>query len=600
MNIRQLLDDRITAALHALGAPANVTAIVKPSARPEFGDYQANGVMAAAKQLKLNPRELATRLLETLDLSDLAEKLEVAGPGFINIHLKNAWLAEQIVRTGWAFANKDAIGGNPAIQVSFQPQPRKTIVVDYSGPNLAKEMHVGHLRSTIIGDAVARVLEFQGNNVIIRQNHVGDWGTQFGMLIAYMVSLAEQNGGVSGVVPQLADLEAFYRAAKQRFDAEPEFAIIARDYVVKLQSGDAECLMLWQQFIDISLHHCEEIYERLGVSLTRDDVKPESAYNVDLANIVSSLQAQGLLVEDQGAQCAFLDEFKNKDGSITPIIVQKTGGGYLYATTDLAALRYRSSVLNVDRVLYFTDARQSLHFQQVFTLARKAGFVRTDISLEHMPFGNMLGEDGKPFKTRTGGTVKLVDVLAEAEERAFALVTAKNPELPEVERQSIARTVGIGAVKYADLSKNRNSDYIFNWDAMLSFEGNTAPYLQYAYARIRSIFRKAGGLSSMQQMMEGSSDTIFLSVGSEHLLAVKLLQFDEAVDSVGRDGLPSHLCTYLYELAGNFMSFYEACPILKEGVVQEVRDSRLRLVEVTAQTLRTGLRLLGIGVMERM
>ncbi len=580
MNIRQLLDDRITAALHTLGAPDTVTAIVKPSARPEFGDYQANGVMAAAKQLKTNPRELATRLLETLDLSDLADKLEVAGPGFINIYLKNGWLSETVGRAS-----------------ARQPTPNsQTIVVDYSGPNLAKEMHVGHLRSTIIGDAVARVLEFQGHTVI-RQNHVGDWGTQFGMLIAHMVSIAEQNGGVSGVEPQLADLETFYREAKQRFDAEPAFADAARDYVVKLQAGDAECHALWQQFIDISLHHCEEVYERLGVSLTRADVMPESAYNADLANIVSELQAQGLLVENQGAQCAFLDEFKNKDGSITPIIVQKTGGGYLYATTDLAALRYRSGVLNIDRALYFTDARQALHFQQVFLLARKAGFVREGVALEHMPFGNMQGEDGKPFKTRTGGTVKLVDLLVEAEERAFTLVTAKNPELGEAERHDIARTVGIGAVKYADLSKNRNSDYIFNWETMLSFEGNTAPYLQYAYARIKSIFRKAGVTPPFEK---GGQGGISLQESAERTLAMKLLQFTEATDSVAKEGLPNHLCTYLYELAGNFMSFYEACPILKEGVAEDVRNSRLQLANLTAQTLQTGLGLLGIGVLERM
>lgn len=580
MNIRQLLDDRITAALHTLGVPDSVTAIVKPSTRPEFGDYQANGVMAAAKQLKTNPRELATRLLETLDLSDMAEKLEVAGPGFINIHLKDAWLAGRLEET--------------PPNLPLPEGESKTIVVDYSGPNLAKEMHVGHLRSTIIGDAVARVLEFQGNKVI-RQNHVGDWGTQFGMLIAHMVSLQAQGGELS---LQLSDLEAFYRAAKQRFDAEPAFANAARDYVVKLQSGDAQCLRLWQQFIDISLHHCEEVYERLGVSLTRADVKPESAYNADLPAIIHELRVKGLLVEDQGAQCVFLDAFKNKDGSITPIIVQKSDGGYLYATTDLAALRYRSGTLKADRVLYFTDARQSLHFQQVFTLAQKAGFVREEVSLEHMPFGNMLGEDGKPFKTRSGGTVKLIEVLQEAEERAFALVTQKNPELPEAERQGIAHTVGIGAVKYADLSKNRNSDYIFNWDAMLSLEGNTAPYLQYAYARIKSIFRKAE--ETLPNHRLSGKATIALREPAERVLAVKLLQFAEAVDSVAKEGLPNHLCTYLYELAGNFMSFYEACPILKEDVAQEVRDSRLQLANLTAQTLKTGLGLLGIGVMERM
>ena len=580
MNIRQLLDDRITAALHSLGAPETVSAIVKPSARPEFGDYQANGVMAAAKQLKTNPRELATRLLDVLDLSDMAEKLEVAGPGFINIHLKNDWLAQALAPFG--FAQGAAARGLSGVEA-------QTIVVDYSGPNLAKEMHVGHLRSTIIGDAAARVLEFLGHKVI-RQNHVGDWGTQFGMLIAHMVSLQATDGELS---MQLSDLESFYREAKKRFDNEPGFADTARDYVVKLQSGDAECLRLWQQFIDISLHHCEEVYEQLGVQLTRADVMPESAYNQDLPNVVRDLQAQGLLVEDQGAQCAFLQEFKNKDGSITPVIVQKSDGGYLYATTDLASLRYRSGTLQAERILYFTDARQSLHFQQVFLLARKAGFVREAVSLEHMPFGNMLGEDGKPFKTRTGGTVKLVDLLAEAKERAFALVSEKNPELAETERRDIAYKVGIGAVKYADLSKNRLSDYVFSWDSMLSFEGNTAPYLQYAYARIQSIFRRAG-------VATDTATTIQLQEAAERTLAVKLLQFDEVVDGVAKDGLPNHLCTYLYELSGNFMSFYEACPILKEGVEPQIRASRLRLAALTANTLQIGLGLLGIDVMERM
>lgn len=573
MNIRALLDARLTAALHALGAPATVTALVKPASRPEFGDYQANGIMAAAKQLRTNPRELAARVLDAVAWDGMVEKAEIAGPGFINLHLHNAWLAQTLA----TYPNHASVA---------QPQ---TIVVDYSGPNLAKEMHVGHLRSTIIGDAMARLLAFQGHRVI-RQNHVGDWGTQFGMLIAHMVELQAAGGELA---PQLADLEAFYRAAKQRFDSDPAFADVARAYVVKLQAGDAQCLRLWQQFIAISLRHCEEVYERLGVSLTRADVKPESAYNAELPGVIAELQAQGLLVEDQGAQCAFLEEFKNKDGSITPIIVQKSDGGYLYATTDLAAVRYRSRVLQADRVLYFTDARQSLHFQQVFTLARQAGFVHEGMSLEHMPFGAMLGEDGKPFKTRSGGTVKLLDVLEEAEERALALVTAKNPELPPAERQQIARVVGIGAVKYADLSKNRNSDYIFNWDAMLSFEGNTAPYLQYAYARIQSIFRKNDAWS-------GEGAKITLHEPAERALAMKLLQFSETVDTVAQEGLPNYLCSYLYELAGHFMAFYEACPILKDSVAAEVRDSRLQLAHLTARTLQTGLGLLGIGVLERM
>lgn len=570
MNIRQLLDQRLTAALHAAGAPESASAIIKPSARPEFGDYQTNGVMAAAKQMKLNPRELAAKVVEQADLSDIADKLEIAGPGFINIHLKNSWLAESLPNN-----------------TQLDPVAPQTIVVDYSSPNLAKEMHVGHLRSTIIGDAVVRVLEFQGHKVI-RQNHVGDWGTQFGMLLAHMADLQAQGGELS---MQLADLETFYREAKQRFDSEPAFAECSREYVVKLQSGDAACLALWQQFINISLNHCEEAYQELGVSLTRKDVMAESAYNDDLANVVSDLQAQQLLIESDGAQCAFMDEFKNKDGSITPLIIQKTGGGYLYATTDLAAIRYRSNVLHADRVLYFVDVRQSLHFQQVYTLARKAGFATLNMSLEHMAFGTMLGEDGKPFKTRAGGTVKLADLLTEAKERVYQLVSERNPELSEAERQTIAHAVGIGAVKYADLSKNRTSDYVFSWDLMLSLDGNTAPYLQYAYARIQSIFRKAGAVeASAVQLLEPS----------ERALGLKLMQFNEVVDSVGREGYPHYLSSYLYDLAGSFMSFYEACPILKEDVPAEVRSSRLQLAQLTANTLKTGLGLLGIEVLERM
>ncbi|PIE37210.1 MAG: arginine--tRNA ligase [Gammaproteobacteria bacterium] len=578
MNIRESLDTRITAALHTVGAPETVTAIVKPSARPEFGEYQANGVMAAAKQLKMNPRELAGKVLKQLDLSDVAEKVEMAGPGFLNIHLKNDWLASSCEQV-----SSDARLGVAAVE------PAQTVVVDYSAPNLAKEMHVGHLRSTIIGDAVVRVLEFQGHKVI-RQNHVGDWGTQFGMLLAHMESLKAQGGELS---MQLADLETFYRAAKVRFDEEPEFADTAREYVVRLQSGDEKCNALWQQFIDISLHHCEAAYKRLGVSLTREDVMPESAYNDDLANVVDDLQAQGLLEESDGAQCAFMEEFRNKDGSIIPLIIQKSGGGYLYATTDLAALRHRNNVLKADRVLYFVDVRQSLHFRQVFTLGRKAGYIDEAASYEHMAFGTMLGEDGKPFKTRSGTTIKLADLLGEAVERAFTLVSEKNPDMDEAELREIAGKVGISAIKYADLSRNRTSDYVFSWDSMLSFEGNTAPYLQYAYARIQSIFRKVGDTAY-------TSADIQLSEPAERTLAVKLLQFGEAIESTARDGLPNQMCNYLYELAGNFMSFYEACPILKEGVAQPVRDGRLRLAALTSDTLKTGLDLLGIEVMERM
>ncbi|MCK5897202.1 MAG: arginine--tRNA ligase, partial [Cocleimonas sp.] len=467
-----------------------------------------------------------------------------------------------------------------------QVENPQIVVIDYSGPNLAKEMHVGHLRSTIIGDAIVRVLRFIGHNVI-PQNHVGDWGTQFGMLLAHMNSLQATNNELS---MQLSDLEGFYREAKKRFDAEPDFAETARHYVVKLQAGDLACLSLWQQFIDISLQHCEDVYKRLNVLLSRDDVMPESGYNDDLAQVVIDLDSAGLLTEDQGAQCVFLDEFKGKDDKILPAIVQKSNGGYLYATTDLAALRYRHHQLQANRILYFVDARQSLHLNQVFSIAKQANFVPQEIQLEHMAFGTMMGQNGKPFATRDGGTVKLIDLLKEAEQRALDLVNEKNPDLDEAERKAVAHTVGIAAVKYADLSKNRSSDYIFNWDTMLSFEGNTAPYLQYAYARIQSIFRKAGEFdnNAMLNLVEPA----------EKQLAVKLLQLPETIEVVAKDGTPNILCNYLFELAGNFMTFYEACPILTAG--NEIKNSRLKLAKLTADTLKTGLGLLGIETLERM
>ncbi len=574
MNIRTLLDTKISQALQDAGAE-NAPAVVKASARPEFGDYQANGIMGAAKKLKMNPRDLATRVLEKLDLSDMADKVEIAGPGFLNIHLKREWLADKVES---ALAS-EMLG----MEKTTNPQ---NVVIDYSAPNLAKEMHVGHLRSTIIGDAMARVLDYTGHNVI-RQNHVGDWGTQFGMLLTYMGELQAQDGELS---MQLSDLEKFYQAAKIRFDKDEDFAQTARENVVKLQAGDKDFLKLWKQFIDTSLNHCDEIYQTLNVLLTRDDVMPESAYNDDLPQVIIDLDKQGLLTKDQGAQCVFMDEFKGKDDSIIPMIVQKTDGGYLYATTDLAALRYRHNKLSMNRGLYLVDARQSLHLKQVFTAGKKAGFVPESTQLEHMAFGTMMGKDGTPFKTRDGGTVKLIDLLDEAQQRAFDLVTKKNPDLDEASRKSIAKTVGIGAVKYADLSKNRTSDYIFNWDTMLSFEGNTAPYLQYAYARIQSIFAKAGDINSDAK--------ISLIEPAERQLASKLLQLSEAIEIVAKEGTPNLLCNYLFELAGNFMTFYEACPIMKAD--EEVKQSRLRLAQLTADTLQTGLGLLGIDVMERM
>ncbi|WP_255991250.1 arginine--tRNA ligase [Chitinolyticbacter albus] len=572
MTLHELLSCRVAAALAAAGAP-DAAPVVQPSSKPEFGDYQANGVMGAAKALKTNPRELATKVVAALQLDGIASKIEIAGPGFINITLADDFLADTVTRQ------------QADVQLGTGRHAGDKVVIDYSSPNLAKEMHVGHLRSTIIGDALARVLAFRGDQVV-RQNHVGDWGTQFGMLTAYLVE-TEQAGSEALA---LDDLEGFYRAAKQRFDEDAAFADRARDYVVKLQGGDVRVRALWQRFLEVSLAHCEAVYERLGVQLQRDDVMGESAYNDDLPRVVVDLRAAGLLTEDAGAQVVFLDEFKNKEGEAQAYIIQKQDGGYLYSTSDLAALRYRAGKLGARRLLYVVDARQGLHFQQLFTLGRKAGFIGADVATEHVAFGTMMGEDGKPFKTRSGGTVKLVELLDEAERRAFDLVSEKNPDLAEEKRRSIARAVGIGAVKYADLSKHRTSDYIFDWNTMLSFEGNTAPYLQYAYTRLASIFRAAGSFDHHAKLT--------LTEPAEHALALQLAQFPDLLAQVAAETCPHFLCAYLYQLATRFSRFYEACPVLKsEG---ETRASRLALCAAAANTLKTGLGLLGIAVLEEM
>ncbi|MGH1484591.1 MAG: arginine--tRNA ligase [Cellvibrionaceae bacterium] len=594
MSIRTLLSHRVHAAMQAAGIPANCQPHVSFSKgsknnksagnkgagnkKPSFGDYQANGAMAAAKAMGKNPREIAQVIIDHLDLDNIADKVDIAGPGFINIHLNTEWLAQQV----------EALRASP--KQAIKADSPQTVVIDYSSPNLAKEMHVGHLRSTIIGDALARILECQGNTVI-RQNHVGDWGTQFGMLL---VELEEQLQEGESATLALKDLEGFYQKAKQHFDASEDFANKARDYVVKLQSGDKSMLALWEQFKNTSLQHSQEIYQTLNVTLSPEDVRGESAYNNDLPVLVDELSHKKLAVEDQGAKVAFLEELADKEGNPSPVIIQKQGGGFLYATTDLAALRYRANTLKADRILYFIDARQSLHMQQVFTLARKASFVGEHLKLEHHAFGTMMGSDGKPFKTRSGGTVKLADLLEEAIERAQKVVSEKSHDLNPEEKRDIARKVGIGAVKYADLSKTRTNDYIFNWETMLSFEGNTAPYLQYAYTRIKSIFRKAE-LSADQL-----TGKITLNHEDEKALSLKLLQLSDTVDQVSKEAYPHLLCTYLYELSSLYMRFYESCPILKEGVSEAEKQSRLQLCDTTSKVLKTGLDLLGIDVMERM
>ncbi|EQA05836.1 arginine--tRNA ligase [Glaesserella parasuis 12939] len=575
MNIQHILSEKIKQAMIVAGAEQNVEPLVRQSGKVQFGDYQANGIMGAAKKLGLNPREFAQKVVDNVDLNGIAEKLEIAGPGFINIFLAPTWLAQQ---------TENAFSGD---KLGINLNQAQTVVVDYSSPNVAKEMHVGHLRSTIIGDSVVRALEFLGNKVI-RANHVGDWGTQFGMLIAYLEKMENEHASEM----ELSDLESFYRAAKEHYDSDEVFAEKARNYVVKLQSGDDYCRTMWKKLVNITMQQNQHNYNRLNVTLTENDVMGESLYNPMLPEIVADLKAQGLAVEDDGALVVFLDEFKNKDGDPMGVIVQKKDGGFLYTTTDIAAAKYRYETLKADRALVFSDTRQSQHMQQAWLITRKAGYVPDSFSLEHHNFGMMLGKDGKPFKTRTGGTVKLADLLDEAVERAEKLIAEKNPDLTASEKQAVVEAVAIGAVKYSDLSKNRTTDYVFDWDNMLSFEGNTAPYMQYAYTRVRSIFSRAG--------IDPNSLTgnIVLTDEKERNLVIKLLQFEEAVTVVAKDGTPHVLCQYLYELAGIFSSFYEAYPIL--NAEESIKQSRLKLAHLTAKTLKQGLDLLGIKTVEKM
>ncbi|HCT9935906.1 TPA: arginine--tRNA ligase [Klebsiella variicola] len=577
MNIQALLSEKVSQALIAAGAPADCEPQVRQSAKVQFGDYQANGVMAVAKKLGMAPRQLAEQVLSHLDLNGIANKVEIAGPGFINIFLDPAFLADNVNRA----LQSERLGVT-------KPQAQ-TIVVDYSAPNVAKEMHVGHLRSTIIGDASVRTLEFLGHKVI-RANHVGDWGTQFGMLIAYLEKQQQENAGEMA----LADLEGFYREAKKHYEEDEAFAERARSYVVKLQGGDQYFLQMWRKLVDITMSQNQITYDRLNVTLTRDDVMGESLYNPMLPGIVADLKAKGLAVESEGATVVFLDEYKNKEGEPMGVIIQKKDGGYLYTTTDIACAKYRYETLHADRVLYYIDSRQHQHLMQAWTIVRKAGYVPDSVPLEHHMFGMMLGKDGKPFKTRAGGTVKLADLLDEALERARRLVAEKNPDMSADELENLAKVVGIGAVKYADLSKNRTTDYVFDWDNMLAFEGNTAPYMQYAYTRVLSVFRKA---SIDENAMNDAP--VVIAEDREAQLAARLLQFEETLSVVAREGTPHVMCAYLYDLAGLFSGFYEHCPILS-AESEETRNSRLKLALLTAKTLKLGLDTLGIETVERM
>ena len=587
-----ILEQRISAAMASASGLPDCPAIVKPAANPKFGDYQANGIMALAKKSKTNPQKLAEKVLKNLDLSDICQKPEIAGPGFINLRLKTEFLADQLLKINADTQNR------LAIDKTTDP---KTIVVDFSSPNIAKPMHVGHLRSTIIGDTLCRILQFQGHNVI-RQNHIGDWGTQFGMLVAFIERrmLQAVKGDVVGVLPStLAEFEIFYKEAGELFDTDEDFKSESHAAVVGLHSGDKKWIGRWEKLVAESEKHYQEIYDGLNITLKSEHTCGESFYNDMLADIVKDLRDKALAQQSEGAICVFPPGFKTKDGDPLPFIIQKSDGAYLYATTDLAALRYRVDKLKADKIIYVTDARQKLHFEMLFAVARMAGWAPENIELSHVTFGSVLGEDGTPLKTREGQTVKLKDLLDEAVQRAKTIVEEKNPDLKPDQKDDIAKAVGIGAVKYADYSNNRTSDYIFSFDKMLAMDGNTAPYMQYAYARIKSIERMARKKDVDIETELKDLKKLNLTDPAELDLAKSLTRYGETINSALEDYRPNYLTAYLYDLAQKFSAFYTNCPVL--DAKPDKRPTRLLLCDLTANTIKHGLtELLGINVVEQM
>jgi arginyl-tRNA synthetase len=596
--VAEIIDERVSAAMAAVTSRSDCTAHVRPATDPKFGDYQANGVMALAREIKTDPRRLAEQVVENLDVDDICEAPEVAGPGFINLRLKTDFLADRLLE----------VNADPEKRLGLERSTHpKTIVVDFSCPNIAKQMHVGHLRSTIIGDCICRTLEFLGHKVI-RQNHIGDWGTQFGMLCALFDRiLLSKSGGIKKMQlvsseEILGDPEVFYKEANELFNSDESFAETARAAVAGLHAGKGIWRTHWESIVKYSKRHYAEIYRQLFVTLEDKHIRGESSYQEDLPNVVADLKKAGLAKESDGAICVFPEGFKNKDGEPLPFIIQKSDGAYLYATTDLAALRYRVNELKADRIIYVTDARQNLHFQMLFAVAGIAGWTKRNdhrVELTHVAFGSVLGEDGTPLKTREGENVKLKELLDEAVERAKNIVEEKNPDRTSEEKDEIAKAVGIGAVKYADFSNNRTSDYIFSFDKMLAMDGNTAPYMQYAYARIKSIERNAQSRDVDIETELAGLKQLSLTEPSELDLAKHLIRYGEAIQAGIADYRPNYLTAYLYELAQRFSVFYTNCPVLDAG--PDKRPTRLLLCDLTAETIRHGLsELLGIEVVEQM
>ncbi|MFD0540329.1 arginine--tRNA ligase [Actinomadura luteofluorescens] len=575
-----VLAARVQAAISAAFGPsyADTDPVIRPS---QFADLQANVALPLAKKLGRKPREVAEEITANLDTAGVVSDVQVSGPGFINLTLSDGWIAGEAQR-----ALEDE-----RLAVPLADKPQK-VVVEYSSPNVAKEMHVGHLRTTIVGDAIARILAFLGHEVV-RDNHVGDWGTPFGMLIEHLLDLGEDAAARDD--SSVSDLTAFYQAAREKFDGDEAFADRSRRRVVALQAGDAETLRLWNVLVEVSKRYFNSVYGRLGVTLTDDDIKGESYYNDLLAPTARELEDKGIAVISDGALCAFPPGFTGREGEPLPVIIRKSDGGYNYSTTDLATIRYRVDTEHVDRMVYVVGAPQSLHFQMVFAVARMAGWLNDEVRAEHAQIGNVLGTDGKILRTRAGGTVKLSELLDEAVERAGAVFDEIQHDEPfdDATRAGIVQAVGMGAVKYADLSVARDSEYTFDFDRMISFNGKTGPYLQYAAARIRSIFRK-GGLAP-----EDATGPITLTHPAERALALELLGFGAVLKQAGETAEPHRLASYVYSVADAYTTFYENCPVLK-APDEETKASRLALCAATLRTLVTGLGLLGVPTPERM
>ena len=584
---QQVLAQRVHDAIVASFGPeyGDADPLIRPSS---FADFQANVALPLGKRLRRSPREVAAELAARLDVADICAEPQVSGPGFINLSLRDDWIAGQASR----------MLGDPRLGLEPAGAPQ-TVVVEYSSPNVAKEMHVGHLRTTIVGDAIASVLEFAGHRVI-RDNHVGDWGTPFGMLIEHLLDVGQDSADAALLT---TDPNAFYQAARRKFDNDPVFTERARSRLVQLQAGDPATMAIWQRLVDISRGYLHQVYTRLGVSLTDEDIRGESFYNDLLADTVAILVEKGIATVSEGALCAFPAGFTGREGKPLPLIIRKSDGGYNYATTDLAAVRYRVDKLSVDRSVYVVGSEQALHFQMVFAVAREAGWIPDGVSFEHAQIGMVLGQDGGRLRTREGETPKLSGLLDEGVDRARAILDEVDAasRFDAAELDAVAEAVGIGAVKYADLSTARESAYLFDWDRMISFRGNTGPYLQYATARIRSIFRRAEGAGAGSADAEAAARAagVAITAAPERALALRLLAFGATVTQLGETAEPHRLCAYLFDVASLFTTFYEECPVLK-AESESLRVSRLALCALTLDVLATGLGLLGVPVPERM